>query len=295
MGGLSSGSLRRLMDSTTGDGVSGPRFSVIIPTYNRPNLLRKAVQSVLEQTVEDFEVIVVNDNGSEPESLPDDPRLKVISRVVNGGHSAARNTGLRVATGRYVTFLDDDDLYLPNRLALGLRGLSRTPITICMLSAFTDDPAQAGPPRGRWLEGDVHDIIFDGPAPQAGVVTVDRELSPLFNESYLACEDVEWWFRLSSRGRVSTVDEVGVLQRDRGGPRDKKAAQSRLDHHIRLLEDHTDYFATHRRARSYRHQRIGIRALAQGDKQLARRSLAKSFIQRPTIKSAWHLFRSLVR
>ncbi|MCA9921165.1 MAG: glycosyltransferase [Anaerolineales bacterium] len=98
-----------------------PTISVITPTYNRAHLIRESIDSVLQQTFTDFEHIVIDDGSTdETEAVIkqiDDPRLKYIKRE-NGGASAARNTGLQAATGEWVAFLDSDDLYLPNRLAL---------------------------------------------------------------------------------------------------------------------------------------------------------------------------------
>ncbi len=98
-----------------------PTITVITPTYNRADLVREAIDSVLQQTFTDFELIVIDD-GSTDESEAvigaiDDPRLKYIKQE-NGGASAARNRGLAEATGEWVAFLDSDDLYLPNRLEL---------------------------------------------------------------------------------------------------------------------------------------------------------------------------------
>lgn len=248
---------------------------------------------MLGQTVDDFELLVVNDRGAEPAGLPSDSRLRVITRSENGGLAAARNTGLDVASGRYVAFLDDDDLYLPNRLELGLVGLARAPIALCMLRTFTNDPARPSASKGRKLEGQVHDVILDGPTPQAGRVSLERQIAAHFNEKYMACEDTEWWLRLSAKAPVTTVNEAGILQRGHDGPRHRNTAEARLQFHRLLLEDHAEYFASHRRARSFRYQRIGIRALALSDRTGARRALVRSLRERPSSRSIWHLARAL--
>lgn len=96
-----------------------PMFSVILTTYNRPQLLRDALESLRQQSVHDFEVIVVNDHGEPVEHLLDPApfALTYLRQGRNQGLSAARNAGLKLAGGRYVTYLDDDDLYLPHHLA----------------------------------------------------------------------------------------------------------------------------------------------------------------------------------
>lgn len=90
-------------------------FSVVIPHFNRPSLLLRAVNSVHAQTFTNFELIIVDDHSTMP--LPSLPgSVRVIRRGENGGGSAARNDGIRASTGRYIAFLDSDDYWLPNRL-----------------------------------------------------------------------------------------------------------------------------------------------------------------------------------
>jgi len=95
-------------------------ISIITPTYNRPDLLREAIDSVLAQSFGDWEMLIVDD-GSEPHARPvvdgfDDRRLRYV-RLEHVGRSAARNRGLELARGAYIGFLDDDDLYHPDKLA----------------------------------------------------------------------------------------------------------------------------------------------------------------------------------
>lgn len=97
-----------------------PMFSVVLTTYNRPELLVDALASLSAQTWRDFEVILVNDHGSPVEALIAECEYPVTYLYLgrNSGLSAARNAGLRQARGRYVCYLDDDDLYLPDHLAV---------------------------------------------------------------------------------------------------------------------------------------------------------------------------------
>jgi glycosyltransferase involved in cell wall biosynthesis len=98
------------------------RVSAIIPTRHRPELLERAIRSVLAQTFEDFEVIVVID-GPDGETRPDmlramSRRIQVVSLAKNVGLAEARNEGIRRARGRWVALLDDDDEWLPEKLEL---------------------------------------------------------------------------------------------------------------------------------------------------------------------------------
>lgn len=98
-----------------------PFFSVIIPTYNRATLIGKAIDSVLTQTYTNWELLIIDDgskdNTREVVEAYTDPRVKYIYQV-NAERSAARNNGITQARGKYICFLDSDDYFLSNRLAL---------------------------------------------------------------------------------------------------------------------------------------------------------------------------------
>jgi glycosyltransferase involved in cell wall biosynthesis len=105
--------------------VTNPFFSVVIPVFNRAQALGVALRSVVSQSEQDFEIIVVDDGSRDnPRSVIDafdDPRI-VLVRQENKGGGAARNTGIDRARGRFVAFLDSDDRFLPNHLSV-MRGL----------------------------------------------------------------------------------------------------------------------------------------------------------------------------
>ena len=96
-----------------------PLVSVILITYNRPNLLETAIGSVLDQTYEEYEVVVVNDGGQDVSEIIekfDDPRITYIHSQDNLGPAGARNVGINASRGRYIAYLDDDDRYYPTHL-----------------------------------------------------------------------------------------------------------------------------------------------------------------------------------
>ena len=98
------------------------KVSVVIPSYNSSSYILNAIQSVLNQTYDNLEVIVADDASTDDtrEVVQNigDPRVKLIERRVNGGAAAARNSAIRSATGRYIAFLDSDDCWLPNKLSV---------------------------------------------------------------------------------------------------------------------------------------------------------------------------------
>jgi glycosyltransferase involved in cell wall biosynthesis len=102
-------------------------ITIITPTYKRHQYLKNAIDSVLAQTYADFEQIVVDDNpaDSEERKLTEevmkqvtDPRVRYVQNEKNLGGAAARNVGIFMAQGEYIAFLDDDDMYLPDRLEI---------------------------------------------------------------------------------------------------------------------------------------------------------------------------------
>lgn len=108
---------------------STTRFSVIVTTFNRPQLLVDALDSLARQTWQDFEVILVNDNGAPVEALLADYAFPItyLRQGRNQGPAAARNAAHRLARGQYVVYLDDDDLYLPQHLQTLAEGTEQYP------------------------------------------------------------------------------------------------------------------------------------------------------------------------
>jgi glycosyltransferase involved in cell wall biosynthesis len=266
-----------------------PRFSVIIPTYGRPEYLSEAVDSALAQTLDDLEIVVVDDASPEELAEPgDDPRVRVVRRDVNGGPAAARNTGIDQARGEYLVFCDDDDVMTPDRLEIALEGLDRAPVSVCW-NRYLDAPEPRAKPS---LEGDVRDVILDHMAPHVGRTAVQRSIAPTFDERFNALEDAEWWLRLATRATVVTVPRVGYLVRRHSGPRHRTGAHDRVEGRKLLLELYREYFDEHPRAEAFQQMRLGLTALDAGDTKLARRAFRRSFGLRRDPKLLWHLARA---
>ena len=260
-----------------------PLFSVIIPSYGRPEFLQAAVDSVLMQTVEDFECIVVDDATPQPLKVPTEPRIRIIRRTSNGGGAAAMNTGLERARGRYVTFLDDDDLFTTDRLALALEGLGTAPIVICW-GRWIDQRSEAG----RILNGDVLGKVHEGMTPHTGTTAVVRGVAPRFDETFRTVYDVEWWVRAAGVGQVSTIPRTGYLNRRHPGHRHLSGKPERVRDSIRLLNLHAGYFQRYPRAHAFRWRRIGVMARQMGDFKLARAALQRAMRLDPELGVLWH-------
>jgi glycosyltransferase involved in cell wall biosynthesis len=278
-----------------------PLFSVIITTHNRPRLLREAVASVLAQTVQDHEVLVVDDGSTPPAIAPNDRRIRIIRKNDPGGPAAARNAGMRASRGKYLVFLDDDDLFTRNRLALGQEGTSRAPIAVCEASVLDQrshpwiDPVRMGLRRllcGNTQIGSV--MGRTDPFPQVGQVTVLAEMAPRFDERLRVGEDVDWWIRASGISRAERIRGVGYIRRLHDRPRVR--SREDLDRDLRstmlLLEKNAEFFAKHPGAAAYRWRRIAF-----FNDRLGRRSQARDAFRRAAAisgepPSTWEMTRT---
>lgn len=186
------------------------KFSVIIPTYNRADLLEQAIQSVLAQTCRDFELLVVDD-GSEPVIRPatTDDRLRVLRHPANRGAAAARNTGIRQAQGELVAFLDSDDLWFPEKLAQQAEFMQDTAYDACVTSYEHATPEGFRLMRLRqphsWLRA-----LSMGCTQAPGTTLVVRRACyasvGLYDETMSRHEDYDWLLRF-----VQKFD-LGVLE-----------------------------------------------------------------------------------
>ncbi|NMA83548.1 MAG: glycosyltransferase [Epulopiscium sp.] len=122
--------------------------SIIVPIYNVASVLNRCINSLIGQSLRNIEIILVND-GSTDESLKIcqsyskiDSRVKVVNKV-NGGVSSARNAGLRIATGKYVGFVDADDWVESNMYEMMLKSLENKDASICMCEYFVDNAGKS--------------------------------------------------------------------------------------------------------------------------------------------------------
>ena len=248
------------------------KYSIIVPTHNRAELLAEALRSVLEQTISDWECLIVDDCGDVDMPVPKDDRFRLLKTASNGGSAIARNVGLTQARGEYVTFLDDDDLYAPSRLAVVDPLVSNDHVVVCGSSILGEVNGGAS----RELTGDVRNTILDSFVPHLGTVTVPRARCPLFAEEFRASQDVEWWLRLAQVLEVQTIQEVGYHYRRHGGIRHRSGAASRAEFGIELLRKHQYYFDAHPRARAFREERIAVLYVKAGHTGQALRYAARA-------------------
>ena len=225
-----------------------PLVSVIIPTYNRADLVRQAVASVKAQTYRDFEIVVVDDGGTDGtyEVLSAGPELRVLRHPHRRGVAAARNLGVAAARGEWLAFLDSDDLWLPDKLARQILLLEGQPeLLICQ----TDETwVRRGvrvnkPAAHRKVAGQIFLPSLARCMISPSAVMLHRRLLQdhgAFDETLPAAEDYDLWLRLTWRYEVGLVDEPLVIKR--GGHPDQLSAQWGIDRFriralVKLLAD----------------------------------------------------------
>ncbi|HET7010124.1 MAG TPA: glycosyltransferase [Anaerolineales bacterium] len=182
--------------------------SVIVPAYNQDRYLAAAVESALAQTHAELEVIIVDDGSTDQTAAIahgfTDRRVRILSQD-NRGLPAARNAGIDGSWGRFITFLDADDLFLPNKISLLLDALQMSPEGgLAAGQAIPID--EAGQPAGtlfdRGLPEDGADLLLGNPLHVGSVLLRRSWLETVggFDESLHSYEDWDLWLRLARAG-----------------------------------------------------------------------------------------------
>lgn len=205
-----------------------PKVSVIIPTCRRPFRLIEALRSVAQQSLQDFEVLVVSDGGCDvrfvTEQFSDSLCIRLFEHAENKGPSAARNTGLRFARGKYVVYLDDDDIFYENHLETLVDCLESTGETI----AYTDaNCAREVLVNGKY-EVESKEVLYSNDWDNdlilarnlVPVLCVMHEVdcvtkSGFFDERLRTHEDWDFWIRLSRDFNFQHLKEVTCEFRQR--------------------------------------------------------------------------------
>jgi glycosyltransferase involved in cell wall biosynthesis len=199
--------------------------SVVVPTNDRPTLLREALKSIraLEHDGLSFEIIV-GDNGKSKDTrkITEAFNAVYLHTPINGA-AAGRNIALRAATGEYVAFLDDDDLWTSNHIRGHLKLLASNPQLEMVFGQIINTDSQRQPIYGPWPsrlpEGrELLKLMLSGYFPQIGATVVRtrvRETIGFFDENLISSEDWDWQLRIARSRGVGFVGKPCVLFRQR--------------------------------------------------------------------------------
>ena len=197
-----------------------PEVSVIIPTLKRPALLKRAIDSVLGQSFQDFELIIISDgkdiDTDKIVSAYIDVRIKYLKSIKSRGASAARNIGIKASKGRYIAFLDDDDEWLPNKLEKQFLLIKNSPddvgLIYCWLEYFLAEKSiKVLKPK---LKGNILPFMLDKQGiGNSSTLLIKKEIIEkvgYFDENLLRGNDGDFIRRISKYYKVDFFPEILV-------------------------------------------------------------------------------------
>ena len=243
-----------------------PRVSVIIPVYNKEDYVLDCLKSLENQDFDDWECIIVDD-GSTDNSLQivtdfcntNAGNWKILS-VTNGGQTKARNIGIREATGRYLAFLDADDLWVTDKLSKQFQYLEGNPDVIAVLSSYAIFGASPGRIRvirianfDRMLRNWADMSGFGGGLESVGMVRrIEGPSGLFFDESLSTSSGLDFMIRCAQLGNVILLKEIGLLYRLSGGQWHTNIVEL-SNNAAKIAENYSSYFKSnlHKRHLEY--------------------------------------------
>lgn len=208
-----------------------PLVSVVVPSYNRPNALIDSLSSIKEQTYQNIEVIVVDDASEIPvEEVLDDAKISlsypitIIRHDVNKGASAARNAGIKQSEGKFIAFLDDDDLWYPRKIEAQVDRFRSTDDDIGVVYTGMEFVNAEGEPirsHVETVEGDVTKELlrrnFIGSFSTIMVRSKVIDNTGVLDQRFPCWQDIEWYIRISKNWEFACVREILVRMRQQEG------------------------------------------------------------------------------
>ena len=220
-----------------------PMVSVIIPVYNRKKVLLDAINSVLRQTFTDYEIVIVDDGSEDPVKIleRDYDKLHIIEHKSNFGESAARNTGIQAAVGKYIAFLDSDDEWLPEKLAIQVSFLEQNPkLGLCTTGYIYETEEgtsiEIPKPQKNW-----HRYLAQGIhlAPGSTLMGNRKLMSKfLYDVNFSRMLDLDWFLRFTKEYSIDVIQKsLSVIHRGGRPPAEEVEKVNLL-----FLEKHAAYF-----------------------------------------------------
>lgn len=197
---------------------SSPLVSIVIPTYNHAPMLQRALATVIEQTYQNWNAIVVNnfstDNTLEVVAKFNDPRIQCVNFRNNGVIGASRNEGIKLATGEYVAFLDSDDTWFPTKVEKSVSSLENGSDLVCHAEYWIDESGKSrlvtyGPSEAATH----HNLIYKGNRISTSATMVRATLLKEVNgfdvsPELISTEDYDLWIRLAAKSnKFAFIDE----------------------------------------------------------------------------------------
>lgn len=284
-----------------------PLVSVIIPAYNRASSIERAIFSVLVQTVDDLEVVVVDDGSNDTtaqvveETVKRDSRVRLVTHKFNQGAQAARNTGMRAARGQWVGFLDSDDTWMPNSLELRLAAARSRNVEVVHSPGFVlrfgggeRDKFEVAP-----LSGNVYRELLRAPSPLFPALLVStRALRAIggLDEAIVAYQEWETAIRLAKRFEFGFVPEPTFVYDCRGSDTISKNLHRGAKGYEQILKKHLRHIALltgpHSVAKHY--ARLSSEYKMAGDERASLRCKYVSYVWWPSPRVPFRKLRAAI-
>jgi len=207
---------------------STPTFSVIMPCYNASSYIAQSIESVLNQTFKDFELIVVDD-ASQDNSLSIienfsrmDDRVKLVSLSENVGASSARNSAIQISTGKWISILDADDVFMPDKLERQYEAIKNSRLNVVLIGsncshidAYGDKIGSFKYPTSSFLLKHNLRNMLKFP-PHSSLVYLSSAFFEAggFNSKFVLAEDYDLWLRLSEIGGFKCSNKFLIQYRE---------------------------------------------------------------------------------
>jgi len=199
--------------------------SVIVPTYNRADLISETIESILNQTYKNFELIIVDDGSTDNTEKVirkfKDNRIKYIKTDYSGVPARPRNIGIKKAKGEYIAFLDSDDMWLPEKLEKQIKVFQASNETAMLYTRFKTIEGDVisnriFPENGMYKSGNMFKSIYLRNLIACSSVMVKRSVLDqvgLFNAdpNLIAIEDADLWLRIALKYNIKCTDDLPLL------------------------------------------------------------------------------------
>jgi len=278
-----------------------PKVSIILPTHNRAMTIKKSVESILEQTYKDFELIIIDDNSSDNTyglvMAFGDNRIQYTKLEKQMGAAYARNVGLKKAAGDYLAFQDSDDIWLCEKLTKQMEVFEKEPdstgvVYSGMWRINGDEKIFVPGGNIHRREGDIHTEVlrknFIG-LPSAIIRKECFATSGMFDESLPCLQDWELWIRMSKKYKFKYMNEalVDAYYTDESISINYKKLSAALMH---ILDKHYDVFRIHIKLLANRYIYLGHVLILAGDMSNGRKYFMQALKVYPVNLSSIFLF-----